>query len=537
MESQRSLSLLCLILGTLFILAAWMLGSSSSRLIFWTLLGLGMTFGMVWGGLRFKSWKKTLTSHPGRRGLTHTLRMILIFLTLLAIYLCFYFELVSMRKDFSRERLYSLSKQSREIIESLQKPVRILVFDDPGPANLIWEMLRLYARRSDLIEVEAVDAHKDPLLAAKYGVKDKGTCVFTSPDREPLSIGRSELVRQTSDEAGRRQIEFRYEEKFTAALQTLTTSDHGLCYFVTGHGERSIDDTGPNGLSKAREALALEQLESQSINLAVKNTPSIDAVLVVPGPRKPLSPGEKESLHRHVRQGGRVIILVDPLTDSQGIDIKIDSLLSRWGVILHNDLVVDKANHFRIQGKTDAVFFPVLVYVDHDIIRPLENRRIRVAFFGARSLSRSSTPPSGILYETLLMTSGTGYGETSFTDSDRVLRYDRKEDLAAPVTVGATLQIRGEGGEREGRVVIYGDSGFLANRVLDNGGHRDLWINTLRWLFDQKEKITLRPRVDQVGEILLSAQQEQTALIYFLLVQPGLLIAGGLFFVYRRQRK
>ena len=67
----------------------------------------------------------------------------------------------------------------------------------------------------------------------------------------------------------------------------------------------------------------------------------------------------------------------------------------------------------------------------------------------------------------------------------------------APRTAPARPQPTAEAGRTakpETRIVVFGDSDFVANGYLGIPGNRDLFLNTVNWLAQQENLISIRPR-------------------------------------------
>ena len=77
--------------------------------------------------------------------------------------------------------------------------------------------------------------------------------------------------------------------------------------FLSGHGEKSIQDSEKTGYSLARGLLEKENYQVEEINLlSGKGLPAETRCLVIPGPKKPLFPGRNrgpEKIHRRWRPG------------------------------------------------------------------------------------------------------------------------------------------------------------------------------------------------------------------------------------------
>ena len=87
----------------------------------------------------------------------------------------------------------------------------------------------------------------------------------------------------------------------------------------------------------------------------------------------------------------------------------------------------------------------------------------------------------------------------------------------------------------ESRIVVAGDSDFVANNAIGIQGNQDLFLNAVNWLAQQENLIAIRPRDAQDRRITLTADQQQWIMLLSLLVIPGLVFAAGGFTWWRRR--
>ena len=78
----------------------------------------------------------------------------------------------------------------------------------------------------------------------------------------------------------------------------------------------------------------------------------------------------------------------------------------------------------------------------------------------------------------------------------------------------------------ETRVVVVGDSDFAANGVLGIQGNRDLFMNTVGWLSQQENLISIRPKEADDRRITLTATQQTNIAWLSLLIIPGAASSG-----------
>ena len=184
------------------------------------------------------------------------------------------------RWDLTAARQYSLSDQTRRVLDSLTAPVRILVFDRVLEFPRYRDRLDEYAYLSNQVTVEYIDVDQQPMLARQYEVQAYGTIVFDYGGR---------VERVTSDA----------EQDLTNGLVTVVEGVQQTVYFLEGHGEKEHTGADRDGYSTVSSALGLDNFDVESLVLAQQSAVPDDAtVVVVAGPQTDLLPGEVEGAPR-----------------------------------------------------------------------------------------------------------------------------------------------------------------------------------------------------------------------------------------------
>src|SRR4030042_2068073 len=144
--------------------------------------------------------------------------------------------------------------------------------------------------------VDFTDPDKNPSLVKAYNITTDGTSILTSGDKE-------------------NRITSATEEDITNAIIKVTREKKKTIYFLEGHGEGSIEESGDDGYSFAKDELGKMGYEVKKISLALSESfPQDCSLLVVPGPKKDLLPNELDTISRYLKGGGRVFFMVDPET-------------------------------------------------------------------------------------------------------------------------------------------------------------------------------------------------------------------------------
>src|SRR5262249_3656080 len=84
------------------------------------------------------------------------------------------------------------------------------------------------------------------------------------------------------------------------------------------------------------------------------------------------------------------------------------------------------------------------------------------------------------------------------------------------------------------RIVVYGTSNLAANQFLNIQGNRDFFLNTVSWLAEEEDQISVRPKDVKQTPVFMSANQAQAVNLLPMLVLPGLVLIGGVIAVSRR---
>jgi hypothetical protein len=111
-----------------------------------------------------------------------------------------------------------------------------------------------------------------------------------------------------------------------------------VVYFLTGHGEYPIEGGSDQSYTKLATTLKGKNYTVSTLNLlATIQIPQDASVVVIDGPKKPLSDAEVSLLDAYIKNGGSVVVMEDPTIDTQFGDAPdpLASYLSQtYGIVL-----------------------------------------------------------------------------------------------------------------------------------------------------------------------------------------------------------
>ena len=76
-------------------------------------------------------------------------------------------------------------------------------------------------------------------------------------------------------------------------------------------------------------------------------------------------------------------------------------------------------------------------------------------------------------------------------------------------------------------MAVFGDSDFATNTLLSFQGNRDLFLNSVAWLAQDADLISIRPKEPDDQRLVLTRNQQQNMLVLALLLIPGTFIVMG----------
>jgi ABC-type uncharacterized transport system involved in gliding motility auxiliary subunit len=441
------------------------------------------------------------------------------------------------RLDLTENQLYSLSDQSRKVVEGLEAQVEVIGFFRSEAGRLPFEdLIQEYHYYSPRLTYELVDPEEDPGTANQYEIRRNGQVVVMSDTRQ-------ELVDDYS------------EEKITNAIIKVTRKEEKIVYFLQGHGERDVQDTEAQGFSAARGAVEKQNYQVKTYNLGQENRLPEDATVVVSaGPKVRFFPHEENLIREFLAAGGKFLLLADPDTD-----FEMEEFLSEYGLGLDKRVVIDASGLGQIFGLGAAAPL-VAEYTDHPITEDLDGVMTFFPFAQTVTMSESSLD-----YETagLVKSSANSWAESSLKEGRA--SYDEAQDRLGPLELaavatreishqddGATDADKEQGEEqlesqsenqeesaqndqREARFVLYGDSDFASNAYFDGGANGDLFLMTISWLAEEADLLAVRPRSPENRRIELTFAQSRLIFWGTVVLLPLVTVILGLSVWHQRR--
>ncbi len=412
--------------------------------------------------------------------------------------------------DFSPHRLLTLAPETLELLTKLDRPVAVTV--NLGPQSPRWPRVR-----------ELMDQY----LAA---AGNRLTITYLNPQTQAAADGYgprlvSPDTAEVAAEGFRENISPVSEEALNGALTRLLHPQRRLIYFLNTFGEKLVQDRGPGGLSQWAEDLGGRRLIALDYHWPEGRPLPLEAsALVLAGPRAPLGEDRERELLEYVRSGGRLLILVDPLTVAVSPDF-----WTPWGLKLADGLVVDPETNLAGTGdgfvvSHDFPAHPLTRGLASPVVWPLVG-----AFLTAREDGRTELPAT--IFAVALSSPSAWLETDPASFNTQTIRYQPDQDIPGPLTLGVAAEL-----DNGGRLVALADSDLAANGFRGFPGNRQLTAASVHWLLDGESAAPPGPGAQPPSLIL---NRISGRLVFWLpaVVWPALVLGVWLAFYLRRHRR
>lgn len=402
------------------------------------------------------------------------------------------------RVDLTENQLYSLSPQTEKVLQNLQKPVKVWIFErDSQSIPIEQEVLDNYQRKSQQFSYEIIDPDRQPNIVQEFKKLSSGDL-----SRVYLQYGDKKQPINLIDET-----EALSEIKLTNAIESIKSNRVSNIYFLQGHGEHPLQ-TGESSLSQAVNDLEARGYQINPLNLAEKSAiPKNTDLIILAGAKRKLFPQEVAALQKYSEQGGSLLLLIDPETD-----LGLEPLLKTWGVQLDQRVILDGSGSGNILNLGPAT--PLITrYGEHPITQEFGNNISIYPF--SRPIATVKTP--NVEAVSLLVTSDQMWAESELDSTE--ISFDPNTDLAGPFDLGVALTRNLN--SKTSKLVVIGNSTFATDGWFEQQLNGDVFLNSVEWLSNREQPIlSIRAKEAQNRRINLTPFQANLIFALSIIILP-----------------
>ncbi len=439
--------------------------------------------------------------------------------------------------DMTEGQRFTLSAETREILDNIDRPIRITGFYDSTAVQLRDvddQFFRLYETATNgLISRQYIDPNQEPAIAQRFSAYQNGDVFisFLTPEGSVDFGSLARVPRQAGDAR---------EREMTQALLRLLVSGTYKVYFDTGLGELDPLDTGLQGLSGIHLGMQQNGVITDSLDLAAlaatgRPIPDDAATIIMARPTTDPTSQQIALLDDYLARGGSLFIMADALFSENaflGGDTEFNRYLwDNYGIGALSAVIVDYSSNLR----TPLDIIGYQVYMNTDIGARLDPAQAPTLLRLARALNVNDDPPvnNGLV----MVSSPDSYGETNFQALSETNTFE-PDDADIPGPFASAVWAWDQ--ETDAKILLVGDSDFATNGFVGSAlGNAILFTDGVAWLTGLNEQVNFSPQafVTATPLIFVSTQTLDAIAFVTVILMPGLMLVSGLAIWTRRMRQ
>ncbi len=537
---RNSLTGLIAALGAIALFAGWiiMLILPDIRYAAWIILGLGAILLVTAFIIDFRRVGTALVSKRGRFSAGTTL-MVSVFIGIVLLV-----NAISIgsyqRFDLTGVAQFTLTSQTKEILNNMETPVEVIIFSTPdepyGITNYLSSLLIEYENQTDKLELSSIDAEQHPDQARNYDIYTYPTVVFETSNGYRSVLPQDVIMVIGTEEDYEYAVDA--EHAFTSAILEVTGTIQKKVYFLTGHGEGDIYSDYLYAADGLRDNLfTVEALDL----VATPAIPDDCAALIIAGPQTSLSSNEVEIIQSYLFNNGQALIMVNPEAPTE-----IKQLLYYWGVLIGDGTIIDPTSYLSPNKDNpsasrdtnyfglSSVYFPGATAI---ILHPTFEPTLVTTEEDETQQYIWVSEESPIAMYMLIWTSEDSWLESDF-ETDQEPDFDEETDIKGPLAISFLIftSPSDESMEEEGTaIIVIGDSDFASNQHFYNGDNSNLFLTSVNWLTMGEEIISIDRKVVSFRRLIIGPQEETFIKLSSIGLLPLIVfITGGVIWWRRR---
>lgn len=432
------------------------------------------------------------------------------------------------RWDLTRTQSFSLHPATLRVLDGIDRDVDVYGFFPERSLEFqqVRNQYEKFAFEQPRIQVTVADPNKRPDLVSELGVTGNEMTVVKSGERMSFFPGYDEAT-------------------LAAALLEVTREQAKVVYWLIGHGERTLDESGGEGYKRLQGDLVKSFLKVRTISLAPgEQVPDDASLLVIADPRDAFRPEEIEAIHGYLRGGGRVLIFADLRLD-QGGSHPLEPLLERWGISASESVLVDPREE-KMQAYPSLLVATPDRFGGHETVSGLRGKRLVTKI--ARPLEYFQVLEDQQIFHHVLVRGGRGtYGETDLEEFRAEPAVDEAERSKAqanpPPPAVSVLAYRDFGRQEdsplaaEARLAVVGDADFAKDEYYDTAANGEFLLNLVRWMTGD-EVLIRREGEETYAKLAMTIEPDQRRLVrlVFLIEAAFVFMLGWVVWIFRRSK-
>lgn len=441
--------------------------------------------------------------------------------------------------DMTPSKMYTLSDTSVKLLDSVRdKEIEFTILCELDDIKEIDEYLPLYYALEQYKSYENIDFnayYPDEYPERVEELNPDGFFNLTTADivircgNSIRKISSNQMFSDIYDDNGN-IVEQKYvgENLITGAIKAVTEGDIPQIYFLTGHGEKSIED-----YSLFTANLNNYNYTTSELNLSeTKAVPDDAAIIFVCAPQRDITLEEKKLISEYTENGGNLAFLMSPDSSTERYT-NIEDLMFRYNLAMdYNRLYESDKNKIVNNDKyTIAVSLPEAAEnSDVDLTTDL-NTIIEQGIYPYMCESRTFktvTGPDSMIVQTGSLLQADVYSVQNTSATIKSEPYGGTEK----VELGNTLDLAyyAHNTQNDSKMIVMGNAEFMDDEHVSAGFTiipLYLCLSSITWMYDSDVDMEIEDKTRSFDNMVFDDANQAKSVMAIMIAIPIVFVVCG----------
>jgi len=422
--------------------------------------------------------------------------------------------------DLTREKLYTLSEQTKEIINNLDQKINIYALFSPEDNNNLIMKNLLEDYKSENINLEYKNPEKYPEFAKTYetdGNKISEQSIIVASEKKFKVIDSSSLVSYEYDYSDMSNFKKKIksidlEPEVTNAIRYVTSDTVPVIYKLIGHGEKDLTQS-------YKKQISLANYEIKDLNLILEQKiPDDCEIIFITTPEKDWTDQESDLIEKFLLNKSGVFFM-----DYSERFNNITRVAKKFGFEFGHTIILEDSSENFI-GNNNAYLVPN--YAGHSITHNLEEKKYKLLITFCQNIFVDKAQEDKI--KIILESSKNSFGKINLRSN---LIDDG--DPVGPLNIAIARE------ENKAKLVAVGSESLLDENINSYiaGTNCDFVISVINWLSGDQEVIYIPVKTHEATRVNFNHRESLILALFSIIILPLSLFLAGIFVIRSRRLK
>ena len=439
--------------------------------------------------------------------------------------------------DMTKEHLFEISEDTKEVIDDMTRNVTITVLadetvfrDSDKMLSNVYEILQRYeALGGGKITVRYINPNMNPKIFEQYNdLGDLGNnYLIVESDLRKKSMSPNSLYNIKVDEDSNISyfVGIRAEQALTSSLLFVTQESVNTACWIRGHGEDYSKDQLDSILNKMN-------YDTQVIILSQDEIPEECTLLIISSPETDYGPDEIEKLDAFLKHGGDAIVALTPETSVSLTNLT--GFFEEWGIRYRSEYILDN-----YQSISNMPFYVVPTVANVKNVTDRLNTKNHFALIPACMPIELTGTETGSHNLAVLMTSS----KRSYTkDLDEITLgydYDEEKDPTGPfnMCVISEYLVTDKNMNYTRGDILFCSAGMISDSVLKASNYLNgqFMEHVLDYISEYSDGIVIPDKNFESTMLNILSWQSRLVLYLVVIALPLLILVAGILIWSKRR--